>query len=55
MPLGFYGSNDEPYDLPIPFPPGHPDEGKNFALEADITVYWPYVRPWWEENYRADG
>ena len=26
--------------------PGVPDRERNlFALEADVTVYWPWVRP----------
>lgn len=45
-----YGGIDEPYDLPVPYPEGHPDDGKRFAMDADLTVYWPYVRSWWEER-----
>lgn len=43
-----YGGIDEPYDLPVDYPAGHPDDGKNFAMDADLTVYWPWVRPCWE-------
>lgn len=50
---GRYGGVDEPYDLPVDFPPGHPDDGKHFAMDADLTVYWPYVRPCWEESRDA--
>lgn len=24
--------------------------GDQFSLEMDITIYWPWVRPCWEEN-----
>ena len=26
------------------------DDKPMFALDADITVYWPWVRPCWEEQ-----
>lgn len=30
--------------------PGVPDrEVERFALDADLTVYWPWVRPCWQE------
>lgn len=25
-------------------------EVERFALDADLTVYWPWVRPCWDEN-----
>lgn len=31
--------------------PGVPDrEVERFAYDADLTVYWPWVRPCWEES-----
>lgn len=45
-----YGGIDEPYDGPVPYPPGHPEDGGQFAQDADLTVYWPTVRPCWEEQ-----
>lgn len=48
---GRYGGIDEPYDMGVPFSPGHPDDpGIKFAEEADLTVYWPFVRPCWEDR-----
>jgi hypothetical protein len=43
--------SDAPYEANFPeFPPGHPDDGKRVGMEADLTVYWPRVRPCWEET-----
>jgi hypothetical protein len=28
------------------------DDRPMFALDADVTVYWPHVRPCWEESTR---
>lgn len=51
MAIGYYGGIDEPYEARFPpFPPGHPEDGKHFAMDADLTVYWPWVRPCWEES-----
>ena len=34
--------------------PGVPDRDvERFALDADVTVYWPWVRPCWEEQRGA--
>lgn len=50
-----YGGIDEPYPEGWPdYPSGHPDDGKHFALDADLTVYWPFVRPCWEETVAAE-
>ncbi len=47
---GAYGGVDEAYESWMPdFPAGHPDDGRHFAQDADLTVYWPTVRPVWEE------
>jgi hypothetical protein len=43
-----YGDADEPYDLPMPYGPGEP--GDMYATDADLTIYWPWVRPCWEED-----
>lgn len=42
---------DVPPEPPIAFrAPGVPDrEVERFALDADVTVYWPWVRPCWED------
>ena len=29
------------------------DDRPRFALDADVTVYWPDVRPCWEESDHA--
>lgn len=26
--------------------------GDQFALDADVTLYWPWVRPCWEDPAR---
>lgn len=33
-------------------PPGTWDSapGDQFAMDADLTLYWPRVRPCWEES-----
>lgn len=31
-------------------PPIPDREVERFALDADVTVYWPWVRPCWEES-----
>ncbi len=25
--------------------------GDQFSLDADVTMYWPWVRPCWEERH----
>ena len=42
----------EPHEPPVVFArPGVPDKHvERFALDADLTVYWPWVRPCWEER-----
>lgn len=50
-----YGGCDEPYDEGRPYPPGHPDDGGSFAMDADLTVYWPWVRPCWEDVSRSQA
>ena len=39
-------------ETPIVFARAHvPDKQiERFALDADVTVYWPWVRPCWEER-----
>lgn len=34
------------------YPPGTWDSkpGDMFAMDADLTLYWPTVRPCWEER-----
>ena len=46
---GRYGGVDEPYDGPVPYPPGHPDDGGRFALDAELTVHWPEVPDYAQE------
>lgn len=38
-------------------PPGTWDSqpGDMFALDADVTIYWPTVRPCWEERSTPPG
>lgn len=44
-----YGGIDEPYEEDcIPYPSSEP--GDLFPLDADVTIYWPRVRPVWEED-----
>lgn len=45
-----YGGVDEPYDMSVDFPSGHPGDGKSFAMDADLTVHWPFVRACWERD-----
>lgn len=44
-----YPPDDGP---PIVFArPGVPDKAvETFALDADVTAYWPWVRPCWEDR-----
>jgi hypothetical protein len=48
MPLGNYGGIDEPSFDSAPFNNAKP--GDMFPMDADLTIYWPYVAQCWEEK-----